>query len=247
MVMKDFVTLMVPLPLTGAFPFHCEACGRCCLHVKESIPLEGPDIFRLAQFLRKGGERIRSTADVLARYAEVTFLSPSGYAMYVLKTTGREDACVFLKDNRCMVHPVKPKACRTYPVAAVPDGHGGYMAHLSMDRPYHFKGPGVSVKRWIKQYCKKEEYDFWVIDFGSAVAIERLLDRIPEAEKDRAIDIFLRFKYLDYDLDKPFLPQFKENNQKLMEALQAMAPETAPDIRLEKDLIVGKSHRKGDH
>ncbi len=226
MMMKDFVTLMAPLPITGTFPFHCEACGQCCLHVKESIPLEGPDVFRLARFLRDGDERIRSTADVLARYAEVTFLSSSGYAMYVLKTTGRDDACVFLKKNRCMVHPAKPKACRTYPVSAVPDGHGGYMAHLSMERPYHFKGPEVSVKRWIKRYCKKEEYDFWVMEFGSAVTIERLLGRVPETEKDRAIDTFLRFKYLDYGLDKPFFPQFKENNQKLMEALRAMVLET---------------------
>ena len=58
------------------------------------------------------------------------------------------------------------------------------------------------------------------------MTIERLLGRVPETEKDRAIDTFLRFKYLDYGLDKPFFPQFKENNQKLMEALRAMVLET---------------------
>ncbi len=183
-MMKDFIPKMVPMPLTGSFPFQCSACGQCCRHVKESIPLESPDMFRLARFLRDGDGRIRSTADVLAKYAEMMVLNPSGYVIYVLKTTGRDDACVFLKDNKCMVHPAKPRACRTYPVAAMPDGHGGHMVHLSVEQPCHFKGPEIPVRRWMKQYCKKEEYDFLAMDFGSAVEISSLLNKIPQAEKD---------------------------------------------------------------
>lgn len=224
-MMKDFIPKMVPMPLTGSFPFQCSACGQCCRHVKESIPLESPDMFRLARFLRDGDGRIRSTADVLEKYAEVMVINPSGYAMYVLKATGRDDSCVFLKDNKCMVHPAKPRACRTYPVAAMPDGHGGHLVHLSVEQPCHFKGPKIPVRRWMKQYCKKEEYDFLAMDFGSAVEISSLLNKVPQAEKDKAFYTFLRFKYLDYDLDKPFLSQFKKNNKKLLAALQAMARE----------------------
>lgn len=77
----------------------------------------------------------------------------------------------------------------------------------------------------MKQYCKKEEYDFLAMDFGSAVEISSLLNKVPQAEKGKAVYTFLRFKYLDYDLDKPFLSQFKKNNRKLLVALQAMARE----------------------
>ena len=32
--------------------------------------------------------------------------------------------------------------------------------------------------------------------------------------------MFLFYKYSDYDLDKSFLPQFKNNNDKLLDALR---------------------------
>ena len=35
--------------------------------------------------------------------------------------------------------------------------------------------------------------------------------------------MFLFYKYSDYDLDKSFLPQFKSNNDKLLEVLRKMA------------------------
>ena len=35
--------------------------------------------------------------------------------------------------------------------------------------------------------------------------------------------MFLFYKYSDYDLDKSFLPQFKNNNDKLLDALRKMA------------------------
>ncbi|MFR1480858.1 MAG: YkgJ family cysteine cluster protein [Hydrogeniiclostridium mannosilyticum] len=37
--------------------------------------------------------------------------------VFMLKTVGADDACIFLKDNRCTIHSVHPRACRTYPIA----------------------------------------------------------------------------------------------------------------------------------
>ena len=69
----------------------------------------------------------------------------------MLKTVGADDACIFLKDNRCTVHPAKPRACRTYPVAVGPYELGGYEQYLSMEQPHHYKGPQMSVKKWVQR------------------------------------------------------------------------------------------------
>lgn len=223
--MKDFLSKMLPAAISDTFPFRCRMCGRCCRHVRESVPLESRDAFRLANFLRNTEKGIRGMEDVLELYTEPVLLHESGYMMIVLKTAGKEDACVFLKGNRCTVHPAKPRACRTYPVSVVPDRNGPYEIRISAEQPHHFDGPQMSVKRWIKKFCTKEECDFWNMDTASALEIAALLENIPQEEKKRALFLFLRYKYLEFDLDRPFLAQFKENNQKLLEALRVMARE----------------------
>ena len=141
----------------------------------------------------------------------------------MLKTVGADDACIFLKDNRCTVHPAKPRACRTYPVAVGPYELGGYEQYLSMEQPHHYKGPQMSVKKWVQRYCSRQDFEFLNVDIGSAQEIERLLQKIPEEARKRAMVMFLFYKYSAFDLDKPFMEQFTENNQKLLEALRKLA------------------------
>lgn len=67
--MKEFMTKMVPVNLSDRFPFKCRMCGACCQHVRESVPLESLDAFRLAKHLRDKGEKVNGMEDVLAAYA----------------------------------------------------------------------------------------------------------------------------------------------------------------------------------
>ena len=120
--MKEFLLKMIPIKTTDRFPFRCRQCGACCRRVRESVPLESLDVFRLAKFFRDSGAKIRSIDDVLAEYAEPVLLHESGYLTFMLKTVGKDDACIFLKDNRCTIHDVNPRACRTYPISIGPDG-----------------------------------------------------------------------------------------------------------------------------
>ena len=53
---------------------------------------------------------MNSMEDVLAAYAEPVLLSENGYTVFMLKTVGADDACIFLKDNRCTIHSVHPRA-----------------------------------------------------------------------------------------------------------------------------------------
>lgn len=223
--MKEILMKMVPVEASDRFPFRCKMCGACCRHVKESVPLESLDAFRLARYLRGKDKRIKSMDDVLELYAEPVLLHESGYMIFMLKTVGSEDACIFLKDNRCTIHAANPRACRTYPISVGPDGHGGQEQYLSMEQPHHFDGPQMSVKKWIQKRCTQEDYDFWETDVGSARELAVLLEKIPKDRLKQALLFFLRYKYSDFDLDKPFTGQFRSNNQSLLAALKKLAQE----------------------
>lgn len=220
--MKEFLMKMVPVAPKEHFPFQCRQCGACCRHVKESVPLESLDAFRLAKYLRDRGEPIQCMDDVLAKYAIPVLLHESGYMVFMLSTVGPDDACVFLKDNKCTIHVAKPRACRTYPISVGPAMSGGYEAYLSMEQTHHFKGPQQSVKKWIQKRCSRQDYDFWETDIGSVQEIARLLDQLSLEQKKGALLQFLRYKYSDFDLDKSFTEQFRSNNQKLLEALRSL-------------------------
>ena len=223
--MKEFLKKMVPVTGSDHFPFRCQMCGACCRHVKESVPIDSLDAFRLARFLRNKDKRIRSMDDVLELYAEPVLLHESGYMAFMLKTVGDEDACIFLKVNRCTIHKEEPKACRTYPISVGPDGYGGQEQYLSMEQTHHYVGPLMSVKKWIRRRCNQEDYDFWELDVGLAREMALLLEKVPQSRMSQALMCFLRYKYSDFDMDQPFTPQFRRNQNRLMEALRALAQE----------------------
>ncbi|WP_314724600.1 YkgJ family cysteine cluster protein [Enterocloster bolteae] len=231
--MKEFLMKMVPVKPKEHFPFQCRQCGECCRHVKESVPLESLDAFRLAKYLRDRREPIQCMDDVLAKYAEPVLLHESGYIVFMLKTVGPDDACIFLKDNKCTIHAAKPRACRTYPISVGPANSGDYEAYLSMEQTHHFKGPQQSVKKWIQKRCSQQDYDFWETDIGSVQEIARLLGKLPLEQKKGAFLQFLRYKYSDFDLDKSFTEQFKSNNQKLLEALRSLVQKRDENSTLE--------------
>lgn len=223
--MKEFLMKMVPVAASDHFPFQCRRCGACCRHVRQSVPLETLDAFRLARYLRDRGEPISCIDDVLAKYTEPVLLHESGYTVFMLKVAGPEDACIFLRDNRCIIHEVNPRACRTYPVSVGPDGHGGCEQYLSMEQPQHFHGPQMSVKKWVQKQCSSQDREFWELDVGSARELAQLLGRVPQEQKARAMFLFLLYRYSDFDLEKAFIPQFRSNTEKLLEALRTITEE----------------------
>lgn len=205
--------------------FRCKGCGKCCLRVKEGVPVDSQDVFRIAKYLRDHDEDILCTDDFLARYAEPVLLDECGYFVYMLKTVGEENACVFLKDNRCTIHDENPRACRLYPFVVNPDPRGLHSYLLSREYPHHFTGPVVQTKSWMKKRFPKEDRLFLQTDFGGAKDIADLLRKIPERNRTQAVMHFLRLKYSEYDLDQPFLDQYRRNQDKLIAILNRMAEE----------------------
>ncbi len=83
----------------------------------------------------------------------------------------------------------------------------------------------MSVKKWVQKRCSNQDREFWELDVGSARELAQLLQRVPQEQKARAMFLFLLYRYSDFDLNKAFIPQFRDNTGKLLEALRTIAEE----------------------
>ena len=81
--------------------FQCTGCGACCKRpgVVEFTPL---DILRISQYLEMSQEEFTQT---------YLSLNTDGWIVNVED----EQPCLFLDDNQCTIHDVKPEQCRSYP------------------------------------------------------------------------------------------------------------------------------------
>ena len=95
-------------------PFHCNCCGECCRHVRQSVPLESPDVFRLTRLLRERDKGVICMDDFVARYTELALLDECGYFMLMLKVTGVTNMFLFRAKSN-VIWPVRAgniaKAC----------------------------------------------------------------------------------------------------------------------------------------
>lgn len=219
---KLLVKNLIPIAWNERFHFECHHCSACCRHVKDLVPLESLDIYRITKYLRGKNKSVSSIEDMLSRYAEPILLHESGYFVYMLKTDEEDDACIFLEDNRCTIQPAKPRACRIYPIVAEPNGSSGFNYYRSTEQIHHFIGRKYKTRDWIKQYFTQEDQAFVHTDISSALSIAKLLRQIPKSRKTEALLPFLIYKYTEYDLDQPFQEQYEQNNQKLIASLEAM-------------------------
>ena len=52
--MNDFmIKNLHPLKWNERICFECSGCGSCCRHIRDSVPLESLDAYRLAVYLRE--------------------------------------------------------------------------------------------------------------------------------------------------------------------------------------------------
>lgn len=87
--------------------FVCRRCGACCRIKDGIVRISDGEVARIAPFLGLTEE------DFIARDAD---LAPDRRGL-VLKSRP-DGACIYLaEDNRCLIHPVKPDKCRTFPYA----------------------------------------------------------------------------------------------------------------------------------
>lgn len=205
--------------------FKCSGCGECCRHVKEGVPVNSQDAFYLTKHLRDLGVDICCIDQFIDQFAVPALLDDCGYFVYFLKSVGENDACIFLNENHCSVQTAKPLACRLYPFMVDPGESGNYSYLYSRERTHHFHGPVVETRSWMKKFFQQESREFMRLDYGYTVPIASLLRKIPEERKTGALLHFYRLRYSEYDLDQPFLDQFRRNQENLLAILTRMAEE----------------------
>lgn len=85
--------------------FQCTECGQCCTGSPGYVWVSDEEIASIAEYLKLSIETFA------ARYLRKV---DDRYSL-LEKQRGKEYDCVFLQGKKCMVYPVRPKQCRTFP------------------------------------------------------------------------------------------------------------------------------------
>ncbi len=103
--------------------FECTKCGACCREDSLLVTVTGRDISRIAIALGLvPDEMIRALDFYLMQSIEPpeglrdipAIKTEQGLAYIALKKLDNGN-CVFLKDNLCMIHVIRPAVCRSFP------------------------------------------------------------------------------------------------------------------------------------
>ena len=203
-------------------PFRCRLCGNCCRNLRGNLMPEQIDAYRLARFLRERGE-VEYMEDFYTRYTYPDVLEDF-FPVFLINTVDPDDSCVFLKDGRCSVYEARPRVCRLYPFTAFP-GQRGKAFHFfqCMDsNSAHFSDGKILVKDWMYQNFSREDREFLTAESDTLLELGRLLKAMSTDGRKENLFQILYYRYYNYDLDQPFMPQYKENTVELKRILQEL-------------------------
>ena len=188
------------------FKFNCAGCGDCCRNLKNVALVEPLDLYRIAKNL---GIHIE---DAAAQYTKPLILS-WGYPVLTLRTKQHLDACVFLKNSKCSLYELRPRACRLYPLNAGPDDKnpGKFINLIDVKRKHHYTGVTYRAGEWMDEYFSLEEREAMQLDFKFAAEFARLRENIDSSEAEWLERIMLLYRYRMYVTAEDFLPQFIRN------------------------------------
>lgn len=211
------------IELDDTFQFKCRGCGKCCKE-REDIILNPRDIFRIAKYLNLSHEQL------IEKFCDRYIGSDSRMPIIRLKPRGVNRVCPFLEGKKCRVHCVKPSICALYPI--------GRMVQASNTEPFdpdqdivarYIINPADcgsitkthTVRSWLTQFGIPVEDEFYSAWNKTLMSLSMDLRKLEEQSEvtDKVMDMIWSScyiaLYLDYDAEKEFLPQFKENSSKL--------------------------------
>lgn len=83
--------------------FECTGCGKCCTGSPGYVWVDQNEIKQIAQYLNISVEEFsrKYLRQVKGRLSLIEYSNPCD--------------CVFLKEKKCQIYPVRPTQCRTYP------------------------------------------------------------------------------------------------------------------------------------
>lgn len=104
-IIKEDIPPSSPTPwYKEGLRFACTECGKCCTGKPGYVWLTEDEMHRIADYLNLPIDRF------IRQYTRRKY---NRYALIEKKAHHYD--CIFLKDKKCSIYPVRPKQCRTYP------------------------------------------------------------------------------------------------------------------------------------
>ena len=208
------------LGIHSSFRFRCTMCGQCCIN-REDILLNAKDVYHLAKILHT------SCKQIVQKYGDVYLGSTSRVPIVRLKSVGMDHRCPFLKDNKCTVHELKPTVCALFPLGRAISYEKGKCDEVTQDMvKFIFTKPNCgdknqkhSVLEWLMRSKIPIEDEFflkWQTVFRKVSDCEKSSEKkMPEDAFENLNKNLFFLLYLDYDIQKEFMPQFIEKAKKI--------------------------------
>ena len=84
----------------------------------------------------------------------------------------------------------------------------------------HFSDGKILVKDWMYQNFSREDREFLTAESDNLLTLGQLFKALgPDRLKENLFQI-LYYRYYNFDLDQPFMPQYEENTEELKRILQ---------------------------
>jgi Fe-S-cluster containining protein len=199
------------------FCFSCKCCGDCCRHVEKSVMVESLDLYRLARHFQI------DMAEAAERYTETATVD-WGAPVLMLKTVQPDDACIFLRNNKCSIESVKTRACRLYPLSAGPDDTlKNFLIFNVSDQHHHFNGPARTARQWVAENFRLADRTYILTEYATLQACGRIMRRIPRNRENQVLELMLLHRFVFYNTEQPFQPQFERNMKQLKKELERLA------------------------
>ena len=104
--------------------FECTKCGACCRDENLIVTVTGSDIVRIAAVLELNPNEMLKALDfyvvsddesIPVGLEKFPSIATEGGLSFIALKKMENGECVFLKDQLCMIHPVRPVVCRSFP------------------------------------------------------------------------------------------------------------------------------------
>ena len=181
----------------------------------QTVVIEPVDAYNMSKYLKL------EISKFYEKYTNMYLLENTVFPVFTLKTTGNDDACIFLKGNRCSIQDSKPKTCRLYPFWVYPS-ENGFVYNYTTERSHHPNGSLVKVKDWMRDYFRDDEKEALNAEqllLPRIAGILKALKSYSISDWEFTLSKTLKYRHFAYDLTKPFQPQFETNMKALIEIL----------------------------
>lgn len=211
------------------FKFHCTQCGKCCID-REDILLNPFDLYRASKELKMTPDKF------VEQYCETYLGQDSKMPIVRLRPRGSIKRCPLLKDRKCSIHNVKPTVCAMFPIGRVVQMEASQKKAkpVTADQiQFIFTNPGCgdnaethTVREWFGQFGIPIKDEFF-LRWQSAICIlspllRRCIEQFSEETADKVITLTYIKLYLDYDMNKEFMPQFISNTSFIDKLMKLM-------------------------